>query len=214
MKKYCYIPVLASFLLAMILSSCSNVTLISWKSPKAGQFKLKSMVVWALFDKKENEGPFEQTVVDFLNKKGVKAISAMTLLNPMKKYEKEDLVNIFKEAGANCVLLIKYQGTDTTGTYVPGSATVIPSYYNSYYNFYSYAYPGYWGGGMVVETPGYWSTSTTVNLIANLYASGEDGLIYSGELQITDPVSVPSSAQEVAQRLYTDWKNYRKGSAK
>jgi hypothetical protein len=214
MKKYVNIPLLTAFLFTLVLASCSNVTLTSWKSPKASQFRVTSMVVWALFDKKENEGPFEQTVVDYFNKKGIKAISAMTLLNPMKKYAKDELVSIFRNSGANCVLILKYQNTDKSETYVPGTTTVFPDAYYNYYNFYSYAYPGYWGAGTVVETPGYWSTSVTINLIGNLYTNTDEGMIYSSQIQITDPVSVPSSAQEVAQKLYADWKQYRRASGK
>ncbi len=200
--------------MTLALVACSPVTLTSWTSPKAGEFKVQKVVVWALFDKLENEKPFEDYLCDYLRTKGVGAIPALSLIKPSTKYTREELATIFKEAGANCALLFTYKGTDTTETYVPPTTTLYPEVYYNYYSYYNYSYPAYWGSGGAVATPGYWVTSSTINLVANLYTHSDEGLVYSASIQITDPRDVKSAALEVAKKVWSDWVRVKTASRK
>lgn len=215
MKKNHFLPALAVILTAFVFSACSPVTMTSWHNPKAAaDFKVQTMVIWAMFDKMAYERPFEETVAEYLNGKGLKVIPALNLLEPKKQYQDAELKEIFTKAGANCALIFSYEGTEKTETYVPGTTTVYPSYYYNYYNYYNHAYPGYWGSGTVVTTPGYTATTTTVYLVANLYASKDDGLVYTAAIEVTDPDNIQASAYEIAKQLYADWKRIKAASKK
>jgi hypothetical protein len=206
MKKSSILSAFAVAFVALFLSACSPVTMTSWHNPKtAPDFKVKSMVVWAMFDKMEYEQPFETVVTDYLSGKGIKVMPALKLLEPQKKYTYEELEDIFNKAGANCALIFTYQGKQTTENYVPPSTTVYPSYYNNYYSYYNYAWGGYWGGAAVTTTPGYWTTSTTLNVQANLYTNATDDLVYNASIQITDPEDIQAIAYDIAKKIYADW---------
>lgn len=215
MKKTTFIPALAVILTAFVLSACSPVTMTSWHNPKdAADFKIQTVVIWGMFDKLEYEKPFEEAVADYLSYKKVKAIPALSVLEPKKKYEYNELEEIFNKAGANCALIFTFAGVDKSEDYVPGTTTVYPGYYYNYYNYYNYAWNGYWGGGAVVSTPGYWTTVTTVKLEANLYANANDELVYTANISITDPDDIRSAGYEIAKKIYSDWLRVKKESQK
>ena len=204
-KKYTVLLFWATFM-TLVFTACSPVTMTSWTSPKLDPaFKVKTMVVWAMFDKLEYEKPFESVISDYLNSKGVKALPALNTIEPKKKYSYDELETIFNDAGANCALIFTYAGKKTTDTYVPPSTTVYPNYYYNYYNYYSYAYGGYWGGAVATTTPGYWASSTTVTVDANLYTNSTDDLIYTATFQITDPEDIQAIAFDIAKKIYADW---------
>lgn len=206
MKKRHILSVLAVAFIALFFSACSPITMTSWTSPKLDPaFKVKTMVIWAMYDKLEYEKPFEEAISEYLTGKGIKTLPALQLLEPQKKYSYEEMEEIFNKAGANCALIFTYQGKQTTDTYVPPSTTVYPGYYNNYYSYYNYSYGGYWGGAAVTTTPGYWTSSTTVSVQANLYANSTDDLIYTASLEITDPDDIQAIAYEIAKKIYADW---------
>jgi hypothetical protein len=192
MKKRHILSVLAVAFIALFFSACSPVTMTSWTSPKLDPaFKVKTMVIWAMFDKLEYEKPFEEAISEYLTGKG--------------KYTYEEMEEIFNKAGANCALIFTYQGKQTTETYVPPSTTVYPGYYNNYYSYYNYSYGGYWGSAAVTTTPGYWSTSTTVSVQGNLYANSTDDLIYTASIEVTNPDDIQAIAYDIAKKIYADW---------
>ena len=213
MKNRFFSGIAFATLLTLIFSACSPVTMTSWHDPKLDPaFKATAIVVWGMFDKMEYEKPFETTVCDYFKTKGIKAIPAMSVLDPKKKYDYQELEKIFGDAGANCALIFTSGGKETTETYVPGSTTVYGGYYGNYYSYYNYGWGGYWGGAMVTETPGYWSTSTTVYVEAALFANSNDNLIYRASFTITDPEDIQPIAYDMAKKLYADWVNIKAAS--
>lgn len=215
MKTRYFFSAFAIAFVALFLSACSPVTMTSWTSPKLDPaFKVKTMVVWAMFDKMEYEKPFEEAIAEYLNSKGIKTLPALQVLEPKKKYTYEELEEIFTKAGANAALIFTYQGKETTESYVPPSTTVYPGYYNNYYSYYNYGWGGYWGGSAVTTTPGYWTESTTVSVEAALYANSTDDLAYTASIQITDPDNIQSIAYDIAKKLYSDWVRIKTASKK
>lgn len=206
MKKSHIFTVITVAVIAAFLTACSPITMTSWNNPKtAPEFKVKSMVIWAMFDKMEYEKPFEEAISEYLTGKGIKTMPALQLLEPQKKYTYEELEEIFNKAGANCALIFTYKGKETTENYVPPSTTVYSGYYNNYYSYYNYGYAGYWGGAAVTTTPGYWTTTTTLNVEGALYTNATDDLVYTASIQITDPDDIQGIAYGIAKKIYADW---------
>ncbi|MBE0646555.1 MAG: hypothetical protein IH596_02105 [Bacteroidales bacterium] len=205
MKKSFFLSLgITAVAMAFILSGCSPVTLTSWKNPKVNE-QIGKVVVWGMFNKLEYEKPFEDAMVSYLNYKGMKAISALTFLNPTVKYEYKDLERMIDSIGADGILIFSYKGTDKEKDYVPVSTSIYPDYYYNYYGYYNWYYPYYSPGYSVVTSGGYWTTTTIVNLTANLYGNSKDELIWTAQVSVTDPDYIDTAATEVAKQVYQDW---------
>ena len=57
----------------------------------------------------------------------------------------------------------------------------------------------------MVTSGGYWTTTTIVNLTANLYGNSKDELIWTAQVSITDPDYIDTASTEIAKDVYQDW---------
>ena len=197
-----------TIIIAFLLSSCTPVTLTSWVNPKESQ-KVSRIVVWAMFEKIEYAQPFEQTAVDFLNARGLKSTQALKILDFHKKYELPELEKYFKDAGADGVFLISYEGTEKSDNYVPPSTTYYPDYYYNYYSYYSWGYPMYYSRMTVQTTGGYWVTTKVIKLRANLYSVANKGLLWSADVSVEDPKYVDEATFQIMTQVYADWQKHK-----
>ena len=205
MKKSLWFNGIIMVLALFILNSCgSSVTLTSWKNP-AENVQIGNVVVWGMFDKLEYQKPFEQYAAAYLNKKGFKAMESLKFIAPGHKYELPVLEKKFDSLGVEGILVWTYKGTDKSESYVPRTTTVYPDFYYNYYNFYNWGYPMYGFGANVVTSGGYWTTTSTVRIQANLYANSHNGLLWTGEISITDPQYIDEAATRVISYIYSDW---------
>jgi hypothetical protein len=205
MKKSMLVPGVMLILVAFLFTSCgSSVTMTTWTNPKEKE-KIGNVVVWAMFDKLEYQKPVEQYSTAWLNNKGFKAMESLNFIAPGKKYELTELEKKFDSLGVDGILVITYKGTDKSETYVPPTTTVYPDYYYNYYNYYSWGYPMYGAGANVVTTGGYWATTSTVNLHANLFANSTNGLLWTAEIAVDDPEYIDEVTNKVISQIYADW---------
>jgi hypothetical protein len=204
MKKQTILLTGFAIVALFLITACSPVTLTSWKNPKVNE-QISKVVVWGMFNKLDYEKPFEDGMISYFNEKGLKAIAALDFLNPNQKYEMPQLEKMVDSVGADAILIFAYKGTDKTQDYVPPTTTVYPDYYYNYYGFYNWYYPFYAPGYDVVTTGGYWVTTTTVNLTANLYANSNNLLIWTASVSITDPQYVDQAGIDIARSIYQDW---------
>jgi hypothetical protein len=204
MKKQTILLTGFAIVALFLITACSPVTLTSWKNPKVNE-QISKVVVWGMFNKLDYEKPFEDGMISYFNEKGLKAIAALDFLNPNQKYEMPQLERMVDSVGADAILIFAYKGTDKTQDYVPPTTTVYPDYYYNYYGFYNWYYPFYAPGYDVVTTGGYWVTTTTVNLTANLYANSNNLLIWTASVSITDPQYVDQAGIDIARSIYQDW---------
>jgi hypothetical protein len=193
MKKTFSLLSALAVIAVLVMNSCTTpVTLTSWQNPK-DQTQIKKVVVLALFNKLNYMEPFESSVVTYFNNQGIKSIRSLDFLTPYQKYETADLQKKFDSLGADAVVIFTYKGTDVTQDYSPPT----------YYGFYSRGW-GYGGVG-VAGSPGYWTTTSTVNVRANLYLTTKEDLVWTGDLQVTDPSDINASATQIAQVIFADW---------
>jgi hypothetical protein len=170
--------------LTALLMSCSTpVSLTSWKSPDSNA-QVGNVVVLALFDKLTYTQPFEEQLSAYFNSQNLKSKKALDLMDPTKQYTNEELNGILAGVGADGLLLISYKGTDV-------SVNTTGGFYGGYRGWYG-------GGGQV------WTTST-VNVSAKLYVVKNDQLIWTADMQLTDPSDVSASANQIAQAIIKDW---------
>ena len=146
--------------------------------------------------------PFEISMTKYFNSKGLKAMGSLEFLNPNIKYPISEIKSKCDSLGVDGILVFIYQGSEKSENYVPET-----TYYTGGYGGYwggGYWGAGYWGGG-VVTTGGYWTSTTTVNLTANLYVKGSKDPLWTSEIQVTDPEYVDQAAYNLAGYIYGDW---------
>jgi len=199
--------VLLAVITAVIFTSCSSpITMTSWKNP-ASTTQISKVVIMPLFEKLEYMKPFEQAMGAYFTSKGLKNLESLAFLNPSIKYPIDDIKKKCDSLGADAILVFIYKGTDKTENYVPTT-----TYYTGGYG--GYWGGGYWGGGYygggyygggAVSTGGYWTSTSVVNLTANLYVKGSKDPLWTSEIQVTDPTYVDQVAATIAGYIYGDW---------
>lgn len=203
-NRSCLFTGILTIVTVFLLTGCSPVTLTSWKNPKLND-QISKVVVWGMFNKLEYEKPFEDAMVSYFNTRGLKAMPALDYLDPNVKYEYADLERIIDSLGADGIIIFTYKGTDKEKDYVPPTTAIYPDYYWNYYGYYNWYYPYYGPGYNVITTGGYWTTTTIVNLNANLYGNLKDELLWTASISITDPEYLDSASEDIARSVYQDW---------
>jgi hypothetical protein len=188
--------------MAFILTSCGpTVKVTTWKNP-AIKSKISKVAILPLFKKVEFIKAFEVSMVSCFDKKGLKAIGSLDFLNPTVRYPIDEIKHRCDSLGVDAILIVLYQGTDKTESYVPPT-----NYYSGGYGgFGGYWDGGYWGGASGnVSTEGYWTTSHVINLTAKLYVKGNPDAIWTSEISVTDPEYVDVIANNIGKQVYADW---------
>ena len=196
-----YLSLLA-VITAVIFTSCSSpIKMTSWKN-QASTTQISKVAILPLFEKLEYLKPFEQSMSAYFNSKGLKSLGSLEFLNPTIKYPVDDIKRKCDSLGVDGILVFIYKGADKTESYVPQTT------------YYTGGYGGYWGGGFygggyygggVATTGGYWTSSTTLNVTANLYVKGSNDPLWTSEFQITDPTYIDQVAATMAGYIYGDW---------
>lgn len=171
-------------IVTLLLFSCTApIGLTSWKNPQVTT-RVSNIVVMALFDKLTYSQPFEDQFVTYFSSQNLKSTKSLDIFAPFQKYSRAEVQNGLDSVGADGLLLLSYKGKDV-------SINTTGGYYGGYYGWYG-------GGGQV------W-TSSTFNLRAQLYDVKKDVILWSGDLTVTDPHNINSSAQQVAKAIFADW---------
>ena len=113
---------------------------------------------------------------------------AMNYMDPFTQYTMDQIKEKLDPVGADGILLLSSKGKDVALNYDPG-----------FYGGYRGAWGGAWGVG------GSYSTSTTYTIRATLYDINSGKMIWSGDVQVTDPNDTSSGMIQVAQAIFNDW---------
>jgi hypothetical protein len=180
---------------ATLANGKSTKLVASWKNPEYSGPHFHRILVLGMSAKPGVRADFEDELSKLVAGVGVEAIPGNTiLLRPEgttldMKYLKTQI----KEFKVDAVIVSRLVKVESTTTYIPGHAYVVPyPYYRSFYGYYGAVYP-------VVYSPDYLSTDTKVRVETNVYAtSSADGeLVWTG---VSDTFN-PSSADKVIEGL-------------
>ena len=171
--------------ITLMFVSCSTpVGITSWKNPQSNA-QVGNVVVLALFDKLTYSQPFELQLATYFNSQNLKSQASQNFMDPTKQYTNTELKSKLDSVGADGLLLFSYKGSNVAINTTGGG-------------FYG-GYRGWYGGGGQV-----WTT-TTVNVSAKLYIVKNDQLIWTADMQLTDPSDVNASALQIAKAIIKDW---------
>jgi hypothetical protein len=156
----------------MLFTACVTTTLTStWKDPSYQGHPGKVMVI-GIARKPLNKRIFEDEFVRQLKARGINAVASYTVMPDEKQADHAVIAEKVKEQGADTVLISRLASKKTVHTYVPGSVTHPPTYYNAWRDYYGYGY-------QVVYTPGYTAEDEYAVMESNLYDAVNGKLIWS-----------------------------------
>ncbi|MCC8035042.1 MAG: hypothetical protein LIO77_03795 [Rikenellaceae bacterium] len=203
MKKILLISLAAVFA-AVLFSSCGTSTKVvsSWKSPEASGAAGNKILVLAMMTDREAKDYIERTLAADLSAQGIATTTGTTEFGPrgFGNLTQDQVNSKLSGEGFSAIMIICLTDKDKELNYVPGTPYVSP--YGTYYGYYG-RYRYMWD---TIYSPGYYTTSTTYVLDADLYTLPEDRLIYSAQTRSYDPANSQSLAKSFAEEIVRDLK--------
>ncbi|MCD8172155.1 MAG: hypothetical protein LUD76_01635 [Alistipes sp.] len=184
----------------LMLTSCGTSTKVvsSWKSSGASGSTLDKVLVLAMMSDREAKDYIEQTMVSGLTARGVTAVTGTSEFGPrgFGSMDQDQVNAKLTGEGFTSIMIICLTAKDKDLNYVPGSAYYSPygPVYYGYYGRYRYMYDN-------IYSPGYYTTSTTYVLDADLYSLPDDKLIYSAQTRSYDPSNSKDLAQSFSAEI-------------
>jgi len=160
---------IAALLSLSLLASCASTSSLTavWKD-QAYQGPVKRVVVLGVAKQQAIRNFFEDEFVKQLKARGVDAAASYAII-PFAQMSDRNLVAAkIKAVGADAILATRLIDRKNVETYVPGSMSTYPSYYNSWGGYYGYVY-----------SPGYVVQDEYVFLETNLYLTSTEKLAWS-----------------------------------
>jgi hypothetical protein len=186
---------LCAMLMALV-AGCGVTSLSSsWKAPDFQSQKMNDVLVVAMTEDMTNRILFERGFVGELTAKGIRATASYDVLGGDMP-TKESIKNYIANSNIHYVIMTRYDGTETTETYVPGSVI-----------FY---YSGFWGGydsGDVVSRAAFVDSTGDAVMTTEIYAVPSGKPLWVGRSKSFDLDSVVSDASDLAKTIISNLDN-------
>ncbi len=189
-----------------VFYGCDSVKLVtSWKSPDAKKVTAyKKIMVIGLMGAKDLDirQKSEAAIVQTLKASGVNAQSAYDAFGPkeFRSMSEQEVVGRLKADSVDAVMFVVLLDKAREKDWVPGSVYYTP-YAGYYYGCYWCHYNAMYGR---VYSPGYFSTTTTYILEADLYSVPDNKLQYSAYLKSVDPSNAAALSQQFSDKVIKD----------
>ncbi len=182
-------------LLAILLVACSRSSLrltpIHVETSHAGT-PIKDALVIVVIDNQQIRGIFEKHFKDWLEVKGVEAITSVKVLpiDDATKLEKAAIVDVVDKYENDAILITHLVGFAETEVFSRDR----PQYYYNYYGFYNYA----WG---YVYWPTIYGEKVQFTLETGLYDVRTESLIWAGESRLKNPKTTGQAIGQVVETV-------------
>ncbi len=164
---------------------------------------MDKVLVLAMMADREAKDNIERIMSADLSAQGITAVTGTSVFGPkgFGNLTQEQVDSQLSNAGYDAIMIVCLTAKDKDIDYVPGSAYVSP-YGPTYYGYYG-RYRYMWD---TIYSPGYYTTSTTYVLDADLYSLPSDKLIYSAQTRSYDPSNTKSLAESFSEEIIKDLK--------
>ncbi len=183
-----------------VLTGCNTTKITSsWsvRNPPANVMD-KVMVIAIMTDREEQEKT-ETSMVEQLKDYGIDAYSGHALLGPrgFRGLTEEEITEKLRGSDYTSVMFLSLVNKNKDFQYVPGT------YYTAPYGYgYRGFYRRYWSIYDTMYTPGYYTTTTSYVLQAEIFTvNDDDELIYSAQTKTVDPSSAHTLAESFAKTI-------------
>ena len=193
-------------ILVSIITSCTSTKITAtWREEDFQAKTFDTIAVVAVTDNLKVRQALEDRFTEKLIKQGIHGVPSLSFVSPDKdlhSIEKEKVISLLQDLGADGVIVINILSVDKEKTYIPGTTYYTP-YYNNYYfyDYYAYSYSR-------IHEPGYYQESTSIYLETDLFDLETTKLIWSARSETVDPTSANSAANTLANlvisRLYKE----------
>ncbi|MCD7962643.1 MAG: hypothetical protein LUF90_03645 [Rikenellaceae bacterium] len=201
MRKLLFI--FSPVLLALVIISCGTQTRVvsTWRTPHISVTAMSKVLVLGMMEDREAKDYIEKTMVRDMAAEGITAMTGTSEFGPrgFGNLTQEKVNKKLTDEGYSSIIIVCLTDKDKQINYTPGSA---------YYSPYGPAYYGYYGRYRStydnIYSPGYFTTSTTYVLDADLYSLPDDKLIYSAQTRSYDPANSRDLAQSFSEEIIND----------
>ncbi|MFW5820645.1 MAG: hypothetical protein ACOCWA_05105 [Bacteroidota bacterium] len=199
-----YSAKLTSIVLSIvILNSCGTTsTVITGSWERTGiEKKYNKLVVEAFTPQEEVEEALELQMMVKLQEKGISALRHKEPLPPgpvENDKDKEEVMDNMQENGADGILTISIIDKESESRYVPGPSPYAPypryPYYGSFWGYYDYWYPYFYG-------PGYYTLESVYYIETNLFDAESEDLIWSAQSKTYEHVNLETFSKDYAEEV-------------
>ncbi|MCX6169288.1 MAG: hypothetical protein NTX65_08110 [Ignavibacteriales bacterium] len=178
---------------AILFAGCSSSRLIdSWKDQTYKRGTMKNVLVLAINNNKLKKRIWEDSYVEALRAKGIKATPSYNYY-PNDVPQEKDIPNLFKD-NYDGIVLIQKVNEESKKYRVPGRLYYMPLNYG-------FGFRRWYGMGYsVIRTPGYIERETITQIETTLWEPTEDGkMIWSAITESVNPSSPKIFSKEVSE---------------
>jgi hypothetical protein len=196
--------IFSGIMIALIyLSSCSTTSTVvtgSWKKESIDK-EYKNIVVEAFLPTAENKSALEMQMVKGLKEKGIEA-SAYGEELPAAPIQDEDtkdeILQEISDKGNDGILTISVIDRQAESRYVPGASPYAPypryPYYGSFWGYYDYWYPYFYG-------PGYYALENVYYIETNLFDAETEELVWSAQSKTYEHRTLETFSRDYAKEV-------------
>jgi len=203
-RYYMLRTAVVSILALLFLTACGPTVRVtgSWMNEPALRGKSYQTIFLALLSPRvESRAVVEQDLQNAFGEKGIQVIKSSDIFPPNYKpeteAEKNEALERIRSEGAQAIMTVALKDTKSETYYVPGTTSYIPTaypFYGSYWGYYGNTYQR-------VYEPGYYGTSQTYFLEANLFDINSLELLWSAQSEAYDPGSLKRFSREYTKTL-------------
>ncbi len=191
---------LSIFLFAGFLAftACAPTAKIvkSWRDPgtTVDASKLYKLVVFAPVKDDAQRRKTEDKLVEVL--KG-KAVASYKIIPDPSSMDQNAVMQKLSEGGFDGALVMRLVAKTKELSYVPGEYPTYPTYFGSYWGYYTTAWATF-------QEPGYFTEDQTYFVETNLYDLKKDKLVWSGVTSTVDPGGLSSTLNDIVWAVHNE----------
>ena len=191
----------ALLLLVIGLTGCSSTKLTErWKNDRYQGPEANKILVVGMMKDAVTRRFFEQNFVDEAKKMGIDAVASSEYIpGPADHDQREELIALVKQTGAEGVLVAQTKGIDREEGYVPSRLDWQPDgFYN--YGFYNYYYRSY----RAIHRPGYIGSDKYLRMQIRYFGMKDEQLLWAGNTRTKNPKSLTGTIRAIADQVVSD----------
>jgi hypothetical protein len=201
-KEYCVkvdvVRWICTAVVAALAVSCASIKVDSWKDPEVADRPIGKTMVLGMSQSDSVRRQYESMFTADLRKHGIDAHAMYGMVPDLEKLEEEMLAALLEENGFDSILVTRLMSEDQIRGM--GAASRFPTYYASYWGYYSTVYVASYGGSQSEIYREY-------RLETNLYDVETRKLIWSGRSVVYDDRSDQANMRGIISAAIYDLKD-------
>ncbi len=195
---------LVALILALLATGCSSTKLAqSWEAPDVNEPAAKKILLVAMIKDPVTRRFFEEHFVAEAKKRGVEVIPSSEYIPQATDHdEKEEIVRVVRETGAEGVLLAQLKGVEKKKKFVPSRLDWFPDTHDDVV-FYDHYYRNY----RAIYRPGYVGADNYFNMQFRYFSTRSEKMLWAGNTVTKNPRSVIRGIEQIADEVISDLKS-------